>query len=185
MNENTRQGVLDLFAENEWTIFGKFVDDVADSDRTINFGKYKGTPIKQLILEHIGYIYWCLDNLKWFKLNTEEQALYDALAIANIKYKIDLAFPVHDLSKHVSDKESLKRGITPFFISKDGIIKYHIQDENNPIIRGIIKYKDDNIHSSHLTASQMLAMCKYMQIPEEDESDFNAYMGIDPHSFLE
>ena len=77
-----------MFAENGRTIFGKFVDDVADtiadSDRTINFGKYKGTPIKQLILEHIGYIYWCLDNLKWFKLNTEEQALYDALAIANL-----------------------------------------------------------------------------------------------------
>ena len=32
-------------------------------DRTINFGKYKGTPIKQLILEHIGYVYWCLGNL--------------------------------------------------------------------------------------------------------------------------
>ena len=59
------------------------------ADRTINFGKYKDTPIKQIILEHIGYIYWCLDNLKWFKLNTEEQSLYDALAIANIKYKIN------------------------------------------------------------------------------------------------
>lgn len=28
-----------------------------NTDRTINFGKYKGAPIKQLILEHIGYIY--------------------------------------------------------------------------------------------------------------------------------
>ena len=27
----TRQDVLDLFAENGWTIFGKFVDDVADA----------------------------------------------------------------------------------------------------------------------------------------------------------
>lgn len=63
-----------------------------NQDRTINFGKYKGTPIKQLILEHIGYIYWCLSNLKWFKLNNDEQALYDALAIANIKYKIDFVF---------------------------------------------------------------------------------------------
>ena len=154
------------------------------NDRTINFGKYKGTPIKQLILEHIGYIYWCLDNLKWFKLNIEEQALYDALAIANIKYKIDLVFPVHDLSKYVSDKESLKRGITPLFVSKDGIIGYNTKDENNPIIRSILKYKDDNIHSSSLTTSQMLDMCKYMHISEE-ESDFNNYMGINPHSFLE
>lgn len=63
-------------------------------DRTINFGKYKGTAIKQLILEHIGCIYWCLSNLTWFKLNADEQALYDAIAIANIKYEIDLVFPV-------------------------------------------------------------------------------------------
>ena len=27
----TRQDVLDLFAENGWTIFGKFVDEVADA----------------------------------------------------------------------------------------------------------------------------------------------------------
>ena len=76
-----------------------------NTDRTINFGKYKGTPIKQLILEHIGYIYWCLSNLEWFKLNADEQALYDAVAIANIKHKIDLVFPVRELAKFIVDKE--------------------------------------------------------------------------------
>lgn len=156
-----------------------------NTDRTINFGKYKGTAIKQLILEHIGYIYWCLSNLTWFKLNAGEQALYDAVAIANIKYKIDLVFPVRLLSEYISDKESLEKRITPFLISKDGIIKYHIQDKNNPIIRSILKYKDDNIHSSSLTTSQMLKMCKYMHISEKEESDFNDYMGINPHSILE
>ena len=156
-----------------------------NADRTINFGKYKGTPIKQLILEHIGYIYWCLFNLKWFKLNDEEQALYDALAIANIKHDIDLPFPVCYLSEHISDKESLKRGITPFVISEDGMIGYHIQDKDNPIISGILKYKDDNIHSARLTTSQMLDMCKYMYFPEEDESEFDSFVGINPYSILE
>ena len=61
-----------------------------NEDRTINFGKYKGTAIKQLILEHIGYIYWCLGNLEWFKLNADEKALYDAVAIANIKVEDDM-----------------------------------------------------------------------------------------------
>ena len=56
-----------------------------NDDRTINFGKYKGIAIKQLILEHIGYIFWCLGNLNGFKLNADEQALYDAVAIAKIK----------------------------------------------------------------------------------------------------
>ena len=156
-----------------------------DNDRTINFGKYKGTPIKLLILEHIGYVYWCLSNLKLFKLNAEEQALYDALAIANIKYKINLVFPVNLLSEYISDKELFKRGVTPFIISSDGIISYHIQDNDNPIIRSILKYKDDNIHLAPLTTSQMLDMCKYIHVSEEDESDFNNYMGINPHSILE
>ena len=37
----TRQGVLDLFAENGWTIFGKFVDDVADAIADEVVEKYK------------------------------------------------------------------------------------------------------------------------------------------------
>ena len=56
--------------------------------------------------------------------------------------------------------------------------------KNNPIIRSILKYKDDNIHSSSLTTLQMLDMCKYIHIPEEDESDFDYFMGINPHSFF-
>ena len=41
-NDNiTRQDVLDLFAENGWTIFGKFVDDVADAIADEVVEKYK------------------------------------------------------------------------------------------------------------------------------------------------
>ena len=36
-----RQDVLDLFAENGWTIFGKFVDDVADAIADEVVEKYK------------------------------------------------------------------------------------------------------------------------------------------------
>ena len=93
-----------------------------NTDRTINFGKYKGTAIKQLILEHICYIYWCLSNLEWFKLNADEQALYDAVAIANIKYEIDLVFPVRELAKFIVDKESYSKLDTPFIISRDGVL---------------------------------------------------------------
>ena len=115
-----------------------------NDDRTINFGKYKGTAIKQLILEHIGYIHWCLGNLEWFKLNADEQALYDAVAIANIKYEIDLVFPVRELAKFIADKDKYSKLDTPFIISRDGVIRYAIKDVDNPIISGALKYKDDN-----------------------------------------
>ena len=156
-----------------------------NADRTINFGKYKGTPIKQIILEHIGYIYWCLSNLKWFKLNTEEQALYDALAIANIKYKINLVFPVQELSKHIKDKDRYLKRETPFIISKDGIISYYLKDKDNPIISSILKYKSDIMPLAPLTTAQMGCIAKYLFEPMEDEFYDDYFIGENPHSYVE
>ena len=146
-----------------------------NEDRTINFGKYKGTAIKQLILEHIGYIYWCLGNLEWFKLNADEQALYDAVAIANIKYEIDLVFPVRELAKFIVDKDKYSKLDTPFIISRDGIIRYAIKDTDNPIISSILKYKDTNIKPlAPLTTAQMQCINKYIfeLIDNEPLDDF-------------
>ena len=155
-------------------------------DRTINFGKYKGTAIKQLILEHIGYIYWCLDNLKWFKLNADEQELYDAVAIANIKYEIDLVFPVRELAKFIVDKDKYSNMDTPFIISRDGIIRYTIKDVNNPIISDVLKYKDDNIKPlSPLTTDQMECLNRYMFTAIDDEPLDDFFIGENPHSYLE
>ena len=157
-----------------------------NTDRTINFGKYRGIPIKQLILEHIGYIYWCLSNLKWFKLNNEEQELYDAIAIANIKYEIDLVFPVRELAKCIVDKDNYSKLSTPFIISKDGVIRYRIKDTDNPIINGVLKYKDDNIKPlAPLTTDQMGCINRYMFEPIDDEPLDDYFIGENPHSILE
>ena len=155
------------------------------ADRTINFGKYKGTPIKQLILKHIGYIYWCLSNLKWFKLNDEEQALYDALAIANIKYNMNLPFPVQELAEHIKNKDKYVERDSPFIISRDGMISYHIQDEDNPIIRSILKYKEDDIRPTRFTTSNMADATKYLFEPIEDEPYDDYFLGENPHSWVE
>lgn len=157
-----------------------------NTDRTINFGKYKGAPIKQLILEHIGYIYWCLSNLKWFKLNTDEQALYDALAIANIKYEIDLVFPVRELAKFIVDKDNYSKLNTPFIISRDGIIRYKVKGIDSPIINGILKYKDDNIKPlAPLTTDQIGCINKYMFEPIDDEPLDDFFIGENPHAIVE
>lgn len=156
-----------------------------NTDRTINFGKYKGTPIKLLILEHIGYIYWCLSNLKWFKLNIEEQTLYDALAIANIKYKINLVLNVQELSKYIEDKNKYSKMDTPFIISKDGIIRYNIKDIDNPIISSVLKYKDPNIKPLvPLTIAQIECINKYLFDPIDEPLD-DFFIGENPHSIIE
>ena len=157
-----------------------------NTDRTINFGKYKGTPIKQLILEHIGYIYWSLSNLDLFKLNADEQALYDAVAIANIKYEIDLVFLVRELAKFIVDKESYSKLDTPFIISRDGIIRYAIKDADNPIISDVLKYKDDNIKPLEpLTTDQMACINRDMFEPMDDEPLVDYFIGENPHAIVE
>ena len=157
-----------------------------NTDRTINFGKYKGTAIKQLILEHIGYIYWCLGNLNWFKLNADEQALYDEVAIANIKYEIDLVFPVRELVKFIADKDKYSKLDTPFIISRDGIIRYAIKDADNPIISGALKYKDENIKPlTPLTTDQMACINRYMFTPIDDEPLDDFFIGENPHAIVE
>ena len=155
-------------------------------DRTINFGKYKGTAIKQLILEHIGYIYWCLGNLTQFKLNADEQALYDAVAIANIKYEINLVFIVRELAKFITDKDKYSKLDTPFIISRDGIIRYPIKDVDNPIISGALKYKDENIKPlAPLTTEQMGCINRYMFTPIDDEPLDDFFIGENPHTIVE
>ena len=155
-------------------------------ERVITFGKYKGTPIKQLILEHIGYIYWCLSNLRWFSLNIEEQVLYDALAIANIKYDMNLPFQVQELARHIKNKDKYLKLDTPFIISRDGIIGYYLKDKDNPIISSVLKYKNDSIiSSSYLTTTQIRDINKYLFDPIEDEPYDDYFIGENPHSILE
>lgn len=82
--------------------------------RKMTFGKYKGQPILLVIAEHIGYIMWCFENLKWFKLNEDEQKFYDWQAIAIKKYGKIMIFPVETMYKHVKDKDALKCHKTPY-----------------------------------------------------------------------
>ena len=82
--------------------------------RTMWFGKYKGHKVLRVIAEHIGYIMWCLENLKWFHLNEDEQKFYDWQAIAIKKYCVCMTFPVETMYKHVKDQNALKELDTPY-----------------------------------------------------------------------
>ena len=104
----------------------------------MSFGKYKGQPVKKVILQHIGYIMWCLSNLNWFALTEEEQRLYDALAIANVKYNIKMVFPNESMLEHVKDKDKLQRRETPFIVRGDGIIQLDMTNIDNPVIASIL-----------------------------------------------
>lgn len=81
--------------------------------RKLIFGKYKGEYILYIIAIHIGYIIWCLDNTKNFKLNDIEQKYYDWTAIGIIKYNLPMTFPVDLMCEYVKDKDSLKSLNTP------------------------------------------------------------------------
>ena len=119
-------------------------------------------------------------------MNADEQALYDAVAIANIKYEINLVFLVRELAKFITDKDKYSKLDTPFIISRDGIIRYPIKDVDNPIISGALKYKDDNIKPlAPLTTEQMGCINRYMFTPIDDEPLDDFFIGENPHAIVE
>lgn len=108
-------------------------------ERKLTFGKYKGQEIKYIILTHIGYIMWCFENINWFKLTDEEQALYDAIAIMIKKEHLPMAFPVEMMYKHIKDRESYEKLKTPFTFNY-GYISLKMSEKDNPIFNSIEKY---------------------------------------------
>lgn len=105
---------------------------MVNKDRNILFGKYKGTPMKKLILEHPGYIMWCLTNLSWFRLNKDEQAVYDATSLAANKSKCPFTFPAIELLKHVKDDR-----YTPFVIDDNGGVFFKKEDREHPVVKSV------------------------------------------------
>lgn len=116
-------------------------------ERTLSFGKYKGQEIKYIILTHIGYIMWCFENIGWFKLTDEEQALYDAVAIMIKKEGLPMTFPVELMYKHIKSREAFELLETPF-ISFDGYTSFRESEKDNPICKSVEKYITSNTHRS-------------------------------------
>lgn len=106
-------------------------------DNILNFGKYKGQPVKKIILTHIGYIMWCLTNLNWFKLDSGEQELYDAVALAVLDSDCETTYPKENLKPFI-----VNSSMEPVFrMSYDGMLYVKKEAENNPIAKGVMKYR--------------------------------------------
>ena len=106
-------------------------------DKILNFGKYKGQPVKKIILTHIGYIMWCLSNLTWFKLDTEEQELFDAVALCVLDSDCETTYPKENLKPFIANPS-----MEPVFgLSHDGVLYVKKEAKNNPIAKGVMKYR--------------------------------------------
>ena len=127
--------------------------------RIIKFGKYKGKSIIWLIASHIGYIMWCLKNIKNFHLTDEEQSLYDALAIAIIrrnsdeKHPMGASFPVEELKDHIMDKDSLSKFDSPFVITQELQTKFYFDKADDTLKNIITKYNSILIDKERYTSS--------------------------------
>lgn len=152
-----------------------------NQERVLTFGKYKGQDMKYIILAHIGYIMWCLENLKWFRLNEEEQALYDAVAILIKKDqdRLEIPFPTEIMYKHVKDREALRCLMTPFFHEGD-FISVHERDIDNPIVQSVMKYVGAVKTRRTCSTLRDLAHCMNREIERarfNDENDDDIFGG--------
>ncbi len=118
--------------------------------RILSFGKYKGQEIKYIILTHIGYIMWCFENISWFKLTDEEQAIYDAVAIMIKKHNMQMTFPVELMYKHIKNREAFERLETPF-IAFNEYTCYKRSEKDNPICKSVEKYIASKTSRSTIT----------------------------------
>lgn len=151
-------------------------------DRILTFGKYKGQEIKYIILTHIGYIMWCFENLKWFRLNEEEQALYDAIAIMIKKDDLEMTFPVELMYNHIKNREAFDKLETPFFFCGYTCCKSYEKD--NPVCKSVEKYKITQKTSSFSNLSLDYLMGLHHSMEKEieraqlnGESDDNIFGG--------
>jgi hypothetical protein len=42
-----------------------------DLNKKMTFGKYKGCTIEEVLYHHPSYIVWCINNVRFFKINEE------------------------------------------------------------------------------------------------------------------
>lgn len=144
--------------------------------RKITFGKYKGRYIIELIATHIGYIMWCLNNIKFFHLTEEEQILYDIFAISIIRDNLRMTFPIEDLKDHIKDKKSLEELNSP--IVNKGTNAYINLSRCSNIVRDIYsKYKDiikegDEIEKGKYLAISFADTVKFLNHEVEKLEEF-------------
>ena len=80
---------------------------------------------------------WCLSNLTWFKLDTEEQELFDAVALAVLDSDCETTYPKENLKPFITNPS-----MEPVFgLSYDGVLYVKKEAKNNPIAKGVMKYR--------------------------------------------
>lgn len=141
-------------------------------ERILSFGKYKGQEVKYIILAHIGYIMWCFENISWFKLTDEEQAIYDAVAIMIKKYDMQMTFPVELMYKHISNREAFERLETPF-VEYHGYTCCKKEDADNPIYKSVEKYKSSRSEVASSFSIGSLSCLSHIQDKEIERAYLN------------
>lgn len=139
-------------------------------ERTLTFGKYKGQEIKYIILTDIGYIVWCFENIRRFKLTDEEQAIYDAVAIMIKKSDWQMTFPMWLMYKHIKNRDAFEKLETPF-IDNFANIAFKELEKDNPICKSIEKYITSKTHRSNIAGGFSADDFVVYSIENFDESE--------------
>lgn len=54
----------------------EYPDRIYELHSEMRFGKHKGKQIDQIMVDDLGYITWCLENIKGFHLSEHAEAVY-------------------------------------------------------------------------------------------------------------
>lgn len=145
---------------------------MSKKERVLSFGKYEGQEIKYIILTDIGYIVWCLENIKKFKLTDEEQAIYDAVAIRIRKsnWQWVMTFPIVLMYNHIKNRDAFEKLETPF-IENFAYIAFKESEKDNPICKSVEKYITSKTYRSNIAEGFSAGDFVVYSIENFDESE--------------
>ena len=107
-----------------------------------------------------------MGNVAWFSLNSEEQALYDAIAYAVLESTCETTYPKEELKKYIVNKDPQ----TPFVVTPNGVV--YATDKTNQIAKDALHYAEKSpaftIKPHHLVGLQC-SLNKFHDFTDEDD----------------
>ncbi len=130
--------------------------------KIFTFGKYKGRSIIDVLNENPFYVEWCVNNIKWFRLDDAEQKRLNEItkAINIVYYQYSYSFP---------------RGKGASKILIERALEY-LENKN----AFILKYKKDYSNVNYLESMAHSLFKEFDRMSDSEMEEMNDIFGPNP-----
>ena len=130
--------------------------------KTFTFGKYKGRSVIDVLNENPAYVEWCVNNIKWFRLNDAEQKRLNEItkAVNIVYYQYPYSFPRGKGASKVLIERALE----------------YLENKNT----FILKYKKDHSNVNFLESIAHSLFKEFDRMSDSEMEEMNDIFGPNP-----